>query len=236
MKQIRQAKSIFIMVAACGLSAIAGVGYAKWHKSATSGNASSLLHAVIGPRFQTVNNRDFGMSRIVPKVKGHGHMGSLAPENETENRLLQQVEASPYEFRAGFIHTGYQVNRINGQPIVETNLPRYEPIYLMSPNNQTTRPTAKEVLETREKFEAINEQAKAMQETLIKTKATFETGHDVNFKSPDGWDVSVRPISAQRDTCVSCHTGIKKGKVMGAMVYFTHLRQVSDVSKAKTAI
>jgi hypothetical protein len=223
MMQRKQAKPIIMMAAACSLSAIAGVGYATWHKntmkSAASSDAASLLHAIIGPRFQVTNNRDFGMSRIVPKVEGHGHMGNLTPENEAEKRLLKQIEASPYEFRAGFVHTGYQVSRRTGQPVKETSLPRYEVIHLL---NQTKEPRRAR-RRTTEKFVELEQQGKQMEPILLKTKATFETGHDVNFKSTDGWDVSVRPISAQKNTCISCHTDIKKGEVMGAMVYFTRL-------------
>jgi hypothetical protein len=214
-KHSKQWQPFFIFGTACTLAAAAGVGYASWYKSAASGNVANLLHAIIAPRFQTVNNRDFGLFRIAPKIAGHGHMGSLEAENAREIPLIAQLNTTPYEFRAGFIHTGYRLDRRTGLALPNESHPSYSPIFLYREKESLSSPMQ----------DAIKEQARALEPTLLKTKANFETGHDVNFKTSDGWDVSVRPISAQNETCVSCHSGLKKGEVMGAMVYLTRLNR-----------
>ena len=41
------------------------------------------------------------------------------------------------------------------------------------------------------------------------------------------WELAIRPVKAADKSCLTCHTGAKKGDTLGAMVYMVHLKPVT---------
>ena len=186
---------------------VAAVGLAVGHtdsdaKTNPERQVADLLDSVIQPRFQVTNGKDFGISRIAPKIKGHGHMGILKPENDKEAKALEQVAASGYEYKLGFVHNGFALSRYSAKTIPAKDLPSFDRIW--KDNN-----------DYKEKdlpgLESVGSKVLAKAERL-------EKGQGIEVESGD-WRVFVRPVKAERDTCASCHAGVKPGQTMGAMVY-----------------
>lgn len=162
---------------------------------------AELLDSLVQPRFQVTNGKDFGMSRLAPRIKGHGHMGRIEPESESEKRILAQVAALGCEYRLGFVHTGYQLSRFTAKP-VPTNIPDYEPIWR---DNQD--------------YNAHKDESLAAYKDRILPKAgQLERGAKIDTQQGE-WQVFLRPVKAEKATCTSCHAGVKVSQVMGAMVY-----------------
>lgn len=174
---------------------------------------ADLLDSMIQPRFQVTNGKDFGMSRVVPRMQGHGHMGMLQPETEAEKKILADVAQSGYEYKLGFVHTGYQLNRYaRKQPTVSTT-PTFERIW--RDNQDYNDPDA-----------SVRDAAgKAVLAALEKRP----NGKEIEAHSGT-WAVFARPVLAQKETCASCHANVKVGQPMGAMVYLVRSLKPSERS------
>lgn len=162
---------------------------------------AELLDSLVQPRFQVTNGKDFGMSRLAPRIKGHGHMGRIEPESEAEKRILAQVAALGCEYRLGFVHTGYQLSRFTAKS-VSAKTPDYEPIW-------------------RDNQDYIAHKAESLApytERILPTVGRLERGAKIDMQQGE-WQVFLRPVKAEKETCASCHAGTKTGQVMGAMVY-----------------
>lgn len=163
---------------------------------------ADLLDEVIQPRFQVTNGKDFGISRIAPKIQGHGHMGMLKPESEKEAKTLELVATSGYEYKLGFVHTGFSLSRFSGKSVPSEVLPSFDRIWKDNKDyNDKTLPG----------LDAVGER-------VLAKAGRLERGHDIELASGE-WHVFVRPVKSERETCASCHAGVQKNQVMGAMVY-----------------
>lgn len=190
-----------VLLAMVGL-ALARTDSTKDAKTNPERQVADLLDSVIQPRFQVTNGKDFGISRVAPKIKGHGHMGMLKPENDKEAKILEQVTASGYEYKLGFVHNGFALSRYSGKAVSAKELPSFDRIWKDN----------KDFIE-----KALPGLEAAATKVLAKADR-LEKGQDVEVESGD-WHVFVRPIKAERETCASCHAGVKPSQVMGAMVY-----------------
>ena len=170
-------------------------------KTSPEHQTAELLDSLIQPRFQVTNGKDFGMSRVIPKIAGHGHIGMLQPESDADKRVLEKVTLLGCDYRLGFVHTGYNLSRRTGKAAVG-KIPDFE---------TTWRNTAD--------YEAHkNEDLMPYKEHILPLVGRLERGAKINTQQGE-WQVFLRPVKAERETCVSCHAGVKPGQVMGAMVY-----------------
>lgn len=184
-----------------GALAVQGSRSHEESKTNPERETAELLDSLVQPRFQVTNGKDFGMGRIAPLIKGHGHMGLIEPESEAEKRILAQVTALGCEYRLGFVHTGYQLSRYTGKA-VRTNTPDFETVWRDNADYNAHK----------------NESLAPYKERILPMVGQLERGAKIDTQQAE-WQVFLRPVKAEKATCASCHAGVKTGQVMGAMVY-----------------
>ena len=184
-----------------GALAVQGSRSSDEAKTSPERETAELLDALVQPRFQVTNGKDFGMSRLAPRIKGHGHMGRIEPESEAEKRILAQVAALGCEYRLGFVHTGYQLSRFTAKPTPNAT-PDFEVIWRDNQDYYTHK----------------TESLTPYKERILPKVDQLERGAKIDTQQGD-WQVFLRPVKAEKETCASCHAGVKTSQVMGAMVY-----------------
>ena len=170
-------------------------------KTSPERETAELLDTLVQPRFQVTTDSHFGISRLVPKIQGHGHMGMLQPESDAEKRVLAQVATLGCDYRLGFVHTGYRISRYTGKP-VPAKTPDLEMIWRDNTDYHAHK----------------NEELALYKERILPSTERLERGAKLDTRQGE-WQIFLRPVKAEKETCVSCHAGVKPGQVMGAMAY-----------------
>lgn len=200
-------KTILVFGAILGLA----IFPADTKKTNPERQVADLLDSVIQPRFQVTNGKDFGISRVAPVRQGHGHMGMLQPETEAEKKILADVAQSGYEYKLGFVHTGYQLSRFARKLPTYSTTPTFERIWRDGKDHDDTDTTARD------------DAGKAVLTALEKRP----NGKEIEAHSGT-WAVFARPVLAQKESCASCHANVKVGQPMGAMVYLVRSLKPSE--------
>ena len=170
-------------------------------KTSPERQTAELLDSLIQPRFQVTNGTNFGMSRIAPRIQGHGHIGAIKPENDTDKQALAQVGQLGCDYRLGFIHTGYNLSRFGAKATAQKT-PHFTMIWHDVADYNAHK----------------GENLALFSERILPTVGRLEKGAKIDTQQGE-WQVFLRPVKAEKETCVSCHAGIKPGQTMGAMVY-----------------
>lgn len=193
--------------------ALSGLAFARVDTKKTNPErqVADLLDSLIQPRFQVTNGKDFGMSRVVPVRQGHGHMGVLQPETEAEKKILAEVAQSGYEYKLGFVHTGYQLSRYARKLPTYPTTPTFERIWRDNQDYNDSDASARD------------DAGKAVLAALEKRPS----GKEIETHSGT-WAVFARPVLAQKESCASCHANAKVGQPMGAMVYLVRSLKLSE--------
>ena len=180
---------------------------------------AELLDQVIQPRFLVIDPaRGFGVfgtdsrtgadsrtarpTRIplqsvkMNQIRGHAkkYPGGLQPESAEEKELLAKVSNLKCQYRLGLLHLGYRLDRKTGKHL-DSSEPRLE----LVGEPRSGEPTA-------------------LRGEIVPHLRQIKRGESLEVENA-GWRVFVRPIKSGKSECASCHKGINRGQVMGAMVY-----------------
>ena len=180
---------------------------------------ADALDKIVQPRFQDVTAGQFGMTRLIPAVRGHesvGFLGAFPTNTSAETSLLASANAMHRPYVMAFLHCAHvpgQSSRIlppGGMNVASATLgsdilPRFSTIVVSRiPSNLPVSYS--------EKTEA------ALHKSALRVLPTALQGRSVQTQSGN-WTLFLRPVSVSKASCLTCHTGAKRGDTLGVMVY-----------------
>lgn len=188
---------------------------------------AALADAILQPRFQIVDGRRFGISRVIT-VSGHENVARFLAEGDAEKPLFAALKAQDRPLAIGFLHMGHELG-YKPQPTADGGPARTLPAETIEKARQQYRdvkPYGSLVHVGRDTSGAMlagahNDLAKSWAPLAEKAKA----GTTTRLRAGE-FDVFVRPVKSESATCQGCHAGTKLGDTLGALVYY--------VGKAKT--
>jgi hypothetical protein len=208
---------------------------------------AQLLDSVIQPRFEK-DAGVFGLERLLI-LNGHRSLheetNGLKPQGKQEIEILKRVTESHRDYLISFLHCahvpGKSHPRTPGQtdPRPAPSKPEGEikpsltpliwqgeltPYVTLEPANQTPEALAAAAGKLRERNTGIFKIATEALPALKQGKGAE--------KRLDDWFVAVRPILASKESCLGCHTGAKKGDLLGAVVYTIRAESYKDSTTA----
>jgi hypothetical protein len=166
---------------------------------------ADAIDKLIDARFQIVDGKTFGESRIV-EIDGHGRISeNFAPEGKTEESLMQIANAPKLGYYFGFLHLGHAMagkHDSEERKYLKEQIGRVDHLH-SSPVD---------VLASEADYNRLQAFGRS-----VASRAT----HGEAFETADGKYVAfVRPVKATQASCVGCHTEAKRGDTLGAMIYW----------------
>ena len=169
---------------------------------------ADTLDAYVQPRFAMLDNKNFGITRMVlPK---HANVVHLRVDTQAEKEQMARINAAKHDYSIQMLHCapvpGNDAKRVT--PALQ--LLYFEP-----------QPTA------RDKFgritflkwaEKIGLNCKAIESKAVMALPQLRAGKE-NRTEEGSWHVLMRPVQASKPECLSCHTTAKLGATLGVMVY-----------------
>lgn len=174
------------------------------NSSQTPQQVAETLDAIVQPRFQKNAGR-FGVDRVL--LAGHDTAYGLAAENAGERRKFQQVRAAHRPYVIAFLHCAHKPGQY---------------VHSKERGDGVTHP----FVETLAAETATNDGASKLCEwsdanldkAVLPEVATLRRGIGVD-RDFGNWRVVLRPVRADREACLTCHAGAKRGDTLGVMVY-----------------
>lgn len=166
------------------------------------------LDKVIEARFQVNDANQFGSARVIA-MNGHLAVGSLlTDETSREMAELRPVFKAPNILVVGVMHLRRwpKMQQFEPQPRNTT------PFKLSSTVLEVTGTTSAQAIQTYKW--ADNSIGKAS----LWAAPAANSGHSVDG-TYGKFEVAIRPIKATQESCIDCHTDVKKNDVLGAMIY-----------------
>lgn len=205
---------------------------------ATPGSARQVADAldkIVQPRFQDVTAGQFGMGRLIPVVRGHqgvGFLGNFRASTPAEAALLASADAPRRPYLMGFLHCAHVPGKAVDAPPVLTapglpfeGAPNPLPPSLPKPylaallfRTFAPAPDRNDIVARKEADAAAEAKYALIQKTATEALPALLQGK-AQEKTAQGWLVVMRPVRASQDSCLSCHTGAKRGDTLGVMVY-----------------
>jgi len=178
---------------------------------------AKLLDDLIRPRFQEDAGR-FGVMRV--DIIGHQNVENGDELTPKEKRLAKTLKRAKRDYVVGFSH-----------------LPHSKGVFVRRKHPDPDETTSVSISEGRP-FATLYAQVKGrVTETDDPVLHRWEDQHFRTFKAivkskirrlnrgksqevtQGDWLVVMKPISADKPACLSCHNGAKRGDTLGAMIY-----------------
>lgn len=194
---------------------------------------AETLNCLIQSRFEKIDMRRFGLSRIISTPSGHPSVALIA-ETPEEKKWLRIANAAQRDYTISFLHMvkltidPERFTRDNLRLVTYRSALGDKPYlitvgYHVAETERPERSFSKE--EARAKYRRSQDRLHAMtglREQLNKLAVDvlprLKKGEKMNT-TLDGWLVAMRPVKASKAECLGCHTGVKMGDTLGAMVY-----------------
>ncbi len=185
----------------------------------TPEQVAQAIDDVIQPRFQK-DVDEVGIERIL--IEGHSGIYSLDTKHMPKMKtLLKRIALSRRQFAISFFHCIHKPAKFRGitKESFTSNGEEEGLQTLILPGNQYYRTAGVGSLAEHDrqgKWE--EEQNPAIEKATTKVLPELRKGKpkEANIGK---WYVAMRPVRAIKPSCLNCHTGAKKGDLMGVMVY-----------------
>ena len=170
----------------------------------TPQQVADTLDSIVQPRFQKNAGR-FGVDRVL--LAGHDTAHGLAAENAGERRKFQQVNAAHRPYVIAFLHCAHKPGQY-----------RHSKEHGDGMTDPSVETLAAETA-TEDGVGKLWDWSDAnLDKAVLPEVATLRRGAGVD-KDFGNWRVVLRPVRADREACLSCHAGAKRGDTLGVMVY-----------------
>ena len=187
----------------------------------TPEQVADAIDAVIQPRFQENAGAYFGMERIL--IGGPSGIYSLDAERVPKMKtMLRRVAESQRKYAISFLSCVHKPGKyVNHNDKNDNTITEPYLTTLIMPGNQyydnaieddDTQPSTK----PQRKWEA--EQKPVLEKAVLKVFPELKKGKSMNAEVGK-WFVTMRPVRANKASCLGCHKGAKKGDTLGVMVY-----------------
>lgn len=196
---------------------------------------AQALDAIVQPRFQDTSMIVFGVNRVGPQSVKHPPV-NLIPKTSQEAAILKTVAAAHRDYILSFLHCvpvppggselarnsqGYarQLPQFAAPQVHFLPMPGLSNLSLTLPATPF-RPFVTNMI--------VHSPASGSPKIALAQKAVTKAGLNVlprlrlgqeAHANVDGWTVLMRPIPAAQSSCLTCHTGAKRGDTLGVMVY-----------------
>ena len=178
------------------------------HSAATPQQVAETLDSIVQPRFQQNAGR-FGPDRVV-HIEGHGRVEWINPHNHFETRQIAAVKASRRSYVIAFLQCRHKPGAHIDPPTPA------EPLQdNFKPSAYTLVATGATQAGAQNTFEWAN---KALTPVVLPHLKVLKKGHSVQAEY-ENWVVTMRPVRALHQSCITCHVGAKRGDTLGVMVY-----------------
>ena len=171
------------------------------------------LDSIVQPRFQDLSAGKFGMTRLVPAVRGHqsiGFLGYFQTNTPAEAALLAKADAAQRPYVIAFLHCAVVPNLPNNFPAVIGDKPALRTIAVRDPGKISTRQGYSGLY--------LQETEPLLQGAAIETLPLALKGKPAQAQISH-WALFLRPVVASQEACLTCHTTAKRGDTLGVMVY-----------------
>ena len=172
--------------------------------SQTPQQVADTLDSIVQPRFQKNAGR-FGVDRVL--LAGHDTAYGLAAENAGERRKFQQVRAAHRPYVIAFLHCAHKPGQYAHSK--ERSDSMTDPFVETLAAETATEDGVSKLWE----WSDAN-----LDKAVLPEVTTLRQGNGVD-KDFGNWRIVLRPVRADKDACLSCHAGAKRGDTLGVMVY-----------------
>jgi len=177
--------------------------------------AAQILDSIIQQRFQEDNMQVFGVGRVVTMSKeigGHYGVAQFSPQDPREAGLCYQLDASKRSYVIAFLHCahvpGFSQDGRGGRISTENGRSHpYLRFLTAGPTNILSKP------QTMDSASYV-----AMSKAAMDALPSLQRGEGEE-SAAGNWLVVMRPVCVAKDSCLTCHTGAKRGATLGVMVY-----------------
>ena len=159
----------------------------------TPRQVADALDKIVQPRFQDVTAGQFGLTRLVPAVRGHqsvGFLGYFRTNTPAEAALLASADAPHRPYIIAFLHCAH----LPGQ-----SLPKQPPTLLSADPfyapGKLSSIAASGIGYSKEMEQTLHQTALSALPTALK-------GHDVQAQAGE-WTLFLRPVVASKTYCLS---------------------------------
>lgn len=203
---------------------------------------AQALDKVIQPRFQDAQAGHFGMSRLV-SLDGHGRVtGWLSTDIPREKQIMDDVNATHMDFVISFFHCAHVPGKSLDPPTPGDRLQQQE----LNLSNGALHPSitgltyyhwqpmVKTASGSYERYDPAHSNGKPeilsgwllpdlalddmMKNAAVQASPCLLRGQAVQADRGK-WIIWMSPVRAEQETCLSCHTGAKRGDTLGVMAY-----------------
>ena len=203
--------------------------------SSVSEKDIAFLNTMFQKRFQKLVEVNFGTGRMLPAEKGRIHPKPLTwpqefqPETTEEKTVTERFFAKGMVWRVGILHLRPVPKRPVGSPRLTAGT-----VELLIENRLSLLPPRPEAGEEAMKKYLVNlDQSRKDEVAMMRSGAlarmeAASRGEALDWNE-SGWTFALRPVRAEKDQCLSCHTDAKRGDVLGVLAYM--IRQQSSPSR-----
>ena len=219
----RRIRSLSLALTAAGVPLLLALSLHGQPAMGTPRQVAEALDKIVQPRFQDVSAGQFGLTRLIPVASGHpavGFDGGFRTSTPAEAALLAAADAPRRPYIMAFLHCAHVPGGPGARP------PSLQRPFLA---HITSRAFA--LPQSPEHVQAGMERDSALiQKTATDALPALRNGRPQE-KTAGDWLVVMRPVRASTPTCLSCHSGAKRGDTLGVMVYAVRNKPVRSVSK-----
>lgn len=200
--------------------------------SGTPKQVADDLDSIIQPRFQDLAAGTFGLSRMVPVVRGHPLVayegyGAFRTNTLAEAALLVRADAAHRPYVIAFLHCaplpGASAAHFSGSQTPSfgtsggfgfdsgfgTSVPM---MAYPGPSPLTTIAIAGSHDDYYKKTQPL------LLNAVMKALPQAEKGTPMQAQA-ENWTLFLRPVAASQEACLTCHTSATRGDTLGVMVY-----------------
>ena len=217
--------------------------------SETPKQVADDLDSIIQPRFQDLTAGNFGLSRMVPVVRGHPLVvyegyGAFHTNTPAEASRLARADTSHSPYVNYFVHcaplpgsstagfSGAQASPFGNSGSFGTSAPTkdYPGIGYSGSSPFTTIAIAGSQ-------DNYKETQPLLLNAAMKALPQAEKGKPVQAQAGN-WTLFLRPVAASQEACLTCHTSATRGETLGVMVYAVNknITRLPSVSPMKSSL
>lgn len=169
------------------------------------------LDALTQPRFLQSMGQ-FGMDRVgFASPDGHPRISLMAGETRSEKRDERAIERMRHPYAIAMLHCTHKPGKLtHADDRSDPRVTGVSPISCASGSD-----------------ESVDNYSHWADEHLSRLTQPYVSrvkhGEKVDVRT-GAWLLSIRPVKATSQTCITCHTGQKRGDTLGAMIYLVRLK------------
>lgn len=176
---------------------------------------AEALDSYVQPRFEILRDKNFGAFRIV--YRKHAGIVQLKVDTPEEKALIANVNAANRDYVISLLHCAPKPSYSGGVTTRYKVTPQLQMLYW---NRQPVAPETDfpHVSSQSQKIEQETPGFDGWEKKAVAALPELMMGKEYRTKDGD-WEILMRPATATKASCVSCHTDAQVGSTLGVMVY-----------------